>query len=182
MMNEHPERASALLFARSLRATFLGRKSDSAILIPQVGQTELYAREAERVILEHKGIVFTNAEVEDVEVTGSKVTGVRLKNGRRVNANYVISALPYFREKDHAFRCEKRKTVCRPFKVQSSPIVSLHLWFDIDFMNVDYVGLIGRTLQWVFQRRRIVGDSKSTGYISAVVSGAYDILTNERRN
>ena len=61
-------------------------------------------------------------------------------------------------------------------KFESSPIVSLHLWFDRDFMNVDYVGSIGRTLQWVFNRRRIVGDSRSTGYISAVLSGAYAIV------
>lgn len=181
MMNERPERASALLFARSLRATFLGRKSDSAILIPQIGQTELYAREAERVILEHKGIVFTNAEVEDVEVTGSKVIGVRLKNGRRVNANHVISAVPYFAlRKIMPARVRNEKPFVDLSKFESSPIVSIHLWFDRDFMNVDYVGFIGRTLQWVFNRRRIVGDTKRTGYISAVLSGAYDIVDQSK--
>jgi squalene-associated FAD-dependent desaturase len=177
MMNEHPERASALLFARSLRATFLGRKSDSAILIPQIGQTELYAREAESLIVQNRGVIFTNAEVVEVEMMGSKVIGVRLKNGRRVSAKHVISALPYFAlRKIMPARVRNEKPFIDLSRFESSPIISLHLWFDRDFMNVDYVGFIGRTLQWVFNRRRIVGDSKTTGYISAVLSGAYGIV------
>ena len=102
MMNEHPERASALLFARSLRATFLGGKSDSATY-PAGRTDQLYAREAERVISNTRG-VSTQTPRWKIGVTGSKVTGVRLKNGRHVDAGHVISAL----------RISRRRRSCLP--------------------------------------------------------------------
>jgi uncharacterized protein with NAD-binding domain and iron-sulfur cluster len=44
-------------------------------------------------------------------------------------------------------------------------------------MDMDYVGLISKKLQWVFNRRNILQErNKPTSYISAVISAAYDIV------
>ncbi|MBI4810819.1 MAG: FAD-dependent oxidoreductase [Ignavibacteriales bacterium] len=155
VMNERPEKASALLFARSLRAAFLGKKSDSAVLIPTVGQTELYVEQAEKLFNRNHGKIFLNTEVDSIEVYGDKVASIRLKDGSK------YKAMDNF---------------------ESSPIVSFHLWFDKNFMDVDYIGLIDRHLQWIFDRRTIMKEDKPTGFISAVISGAFeDIdLTKEK--
>lgn len=174
VMNEHPGKASALLFARSLRAAFLGKKSDSSLLIPTVGQTDLYVRGAEN-FLRLRGItVWINTEVESIDVSGTRAVGVRLKDGKRVQATQVISAVPYYslaKLIPPALRKEKPFIDLNEF--ESSSIISMHLWFDREFMDVDFLGLIGKNIQWVFNRRRFMNEEgNGTGYLSCVISGA----------
>jgi squalene-associated FAD-dependent desaturase len=178
VMNDLPERASARLFARSLKQAFLGRKSDSRILIPTVGQTELYVNSAVEFIKNHNGKIQTQSEVESIEIDRSKVLGVRLKNGKHCSSKSVISSVPqYALKKILPMKFGKEPPFIHFDKFESSPIVSINLWFDKHFMDMDYVGLISKKLQWVFNRRNILQErNKPTSYISAVISAAYDIV------
>lgn len=177
-MNESPERASALLFARSLKQTFLGKQSDASILIPTVGQTELYVDCAVEFLKKRKGKIQTQSEVESVAVEKSKAVGVRLKNGHYISAQTVIGAVPHYAlKKLLPAKFRKEQPFAYLDKFESSPIVSINLWFDREFMEMEYVGLIGKTLQWVFNRRKILQEhNKPMGYISAVISAAYDVV------
>ncbi len=177
VMNELPEQASALLFARSLRATFLGKKSDSAILVPTIGQTELYVHGAEELLKKHKASVYINKGVERIVFERGKVLGVEVE-GKVVNADAVVSSVPYFAIPaligEHVNIIPSLDDVG---KFKSVPIVSIHCWFDKEFMDYDFVGLIDLKLQWVFNRRRLMNESgKKTSYISAVISGAYETV------
>ena len=49
------------------------------------------------------------------------------------------------------------------------PIVTVNLWFDRPVMTEAFVGLPGRTLQWVFDKRIAFGDAS---HLSLVASGA----------
>ena len=176
VMNESPGKASALLFAKTLRAAFLGKKSDSAILLPTVGQTELYVSGALRYLAARKARLLVNTEVASLEIRHSAVSGVVLKDGRRLNAAHVIAAVPY-----HSLKrlvppdLQEEKPFAGLHHLKSSPIVSLHLWFEEEVMNEEFVGLIGRRIQWVFNRRRITGGGgKKSGYLSAVISAAHE--------
>jgi zeta-carotene desaturase len=174
VMNESPEKASALLFARTLRAAFLGRKSDSAILLPTVGQTELYVSGAIRYLGERNARIMENTEVASLEVRNSALSHVVLKDGRRLDAGCVIAAVPYYSlERIIPANLRAEQAFRGLGRLDSSPIVSLHLWFDREFMETDFLGLIARRIQWVFNRRRITGgEGKMPGYLSAVISGA----------
>ena len=44
-------------------------------------------------------------------------------------------------------------------------------------MDHEFVGLIGRTVQWIFNRRRIGGETQKGGHVSAVISAAYDVVS-----
>lgn len=71
----------------------------------------------------------------------------------------------------------EEKPFCYLYKFDSSPIVSLHLWFDKEFMDTDFLGLIDQRVQWIFNRRRLMGgEKKSSSYLSAVISGAYEFV------
>src|SRR4029078_5628227 len=72
--------------------------------------------------------------------------------------------------------------------MESSPIVTVNLWFDRQSMpgkpgwpgmDVPFIGLPARTMQWVFDKRLAFGDDAS--HVSLVSSGATDVasLTNE---
>jgi uncharacterized protein with NAD-binding domain and iron-sulfur cluster len=157
VMNETPEKASALLFARALRAAFLGKKSDSAILIPQVGQSELYVQPAEELLAKHRAKIFSNTEVGSIEVDGGKVTGIYTIDGKHIRAGNIISTIPHYAlQKIIPKYFNKEPPFIHLDKIKLSPIISFHLWFDNEFMEMDYLGLIDKNIQWIFNRRRIM--------------------------
>jgi squalene-associated FAD-dependent desaturase len=183
VMNEDPARASALLFARSLKATLLGKAGDSAILLPTVGQTELYVTGAEQLLGQARAQLLLNTPVQAIEIRDGRARGVRTASGELLSATTVVSAVPYHglgRLLPPALRETVPFSNCRKFR--SSPIVSVHLWFDRKVMDVDYVGLIDRTVQWLFDRRAILGPpaagtaASETFQVSGVISGAHRVV------
>jgi hypothetical protein len=54
------------------------------------------------------------------------------------------------------------------------PIVTVNLWYDRPVMREVFAGLPGRTMQWVFEKRLVFGESAS--HLSLVASGATAIV------
>ena len=52
----------------------------------------------------------------------------------------------------------------------SKPIVTVNLWYDRRVMDEPFVGLPGRAMQWVFDKRLAFGCE--TSHLSLVASGA----------
>ncbi len=174
VMNEIPGRASALLFARSLKNTFLAKKSDADVLIPSVGQTKLYVEEAVDLLKKNKAEVITNAKVKSFIVSDGTAVGVDA--GKKIKSKYVISSVPYYNVAQLIPKSYLNHIMFNELNLfESSPIVSINLWFDRKVMDIEFVGFINQKLQWVFNRRRIMGDiTQPENYISAVISGARD--------
>ncbi len=178
VMNERPDVASALLFIRALRMAFLGEDADSRMLIPTVGQTELYVTGA-RTFLESRGsLVLVNAMASELILEEGRAAGVRLRDGTSLRGGAVVSAVPPWAL--GGFVPEERATagiLAAARSIAHSPIVSVNLWFDREFMEGDMVGLIGKTVQWAFNRRSILGEAGGGGgCISCVISAAYDVI------
>lgn len=178
VMNEQPQKASALLFARSIKNTFLEKKTDATVLIPSVGQSELYVAAAKNILTTRKSKILLNTEVSSVTLRKGKAVGVKMNNGRKIDAKAIISAVPYFA----ATRLlPEQLSQLEPFvhfkKFKSSPIISIFLWFDRAIMEQEFLGLIDRNIQWLFNRRRIFREKgKAENYLCAVISGARDCL------
>ncbi len=181
IMNETPEKASALLFARSLKQTFLERKSDSAILIPKVGQTELYVINVIEMLKKNGVKILTGTPVNSLLIDNSKIVGV--DGGLKIKSKYVVSAIPHWKLLNllpQELLKNERFSVLEFF--ESSPIISVHLWYEKEVftntsMHIEFMGLIERNLQWIFNRRRLFGEEGKRGdYISAVISAAYDYI------
>lgn len=181
VMNEMPERASALLFARSLKQTFLGKKSDASFLIPKVGQTELYLTNAIRILNNNGVKILTGSKVNSLLIDNNKIVGV--EGSSKIKSKYVVSAVPHWSLVDilpQELVQHERFSVLRYF--ESSPIISVNLWYEKEvsvhtFGRIEFAGLIERNLQWVFNRRRLMGEEgKPSNYISAVISAAYDYI------
>lgn len=177
IMNESPEKASACLLARSMHATFFSQRSNAKILIPRVGQTELYVNGALNIFAQHKTNVLLNTEAKSIFFHKDKAVGVGLKNGKRIRAKALVAAVPPF------VLCrllpDRLRDILhlRTEQFGSSPIVSIHLWFDKPVMDRDFVGLIDRRVQWVFNRRRIMREhGKPENYISAIISAAHEFV------
>ena len=61
-------------------------------------------------------------------------------------------------------------TLARATAMAAKPIVTVNLWYDRPVMEDEFVGLPGREMQWVFDKRRVFGETAS--HLSLVASGA----------
>ncbi len=179
IMNELPEQASALLFAHSLRSAFFGSQEDISVMIPTIGQNALYVDGARHILEQNGCVIRTGSEVIKILSDDQYVTGIRMADGSEMKAEHIISAVPHY---TLAKILPDKLSNTFPFeKFNSSPIVSLHLWFEKDFMPMNYCGLIGKKIQWVFNKRKIEAKAHNkTAYLSAVISGAYDVVDRSK--
>ncbi len=175
-LNEEPAIASAFPFVAVLKQAFFEDKEASKLAFANVGLSELYVKESTRYIESRGGNIRTKSPVQRLDIQNGKVTGVLLRNGERLEADAVVSAVqpwsllklfpqdyvagePYF---------EKLK------ELTYSPIISIHLWFDRAITRHLFAGMLDTHTQWLFNRSRMHVDPKTKeGYVSLVISGAH---------
>ena len=175
-LNETSDRASADMFVRVLDQAFMHTRQDSTMVISKVGLSELYTDDARRFIEARGGEVRLNAEVEQIEFNDTHATAVKLKSGERIEADAVISAVPYFA----LGRMLPPEIAASPslqpaLKFTSAPIVSINLWYSKPVTDVEFTGLLDSRIEWVFNNNAISGDSRSGfQHLALVISGAHE--------
>ncbi len=179
-LNDRPELSSAGLLAEVLKRAFFGRRRDSAFVYSRVGLSDLYCTGARAAIERANGTIDTHAIVESLEPgAGGAIAAARLRDGRRIEARYFISAVPA----PQLLRFLPESAVADPFfarlaKLESSPIVCVHVWLDREVTRSPFVGFIGTATQWLFNKRRIFESrgEHHPGYLSFVISGARELV------
>jgi zeta-carotene desaturase len=172
-LNEDPSVASAALFERVLRLTLFTSPQDSRIGIPIVGLSDVYVDAATAYIRARGGRVECGRSVTGLLISEGQCRGVRLSSGEEIEAESVLSAVPSFQL---AGLLPGELLRFEPFfapvvSLRPAPIISINLWFDRAITELDLVGLRGTTIQWLFNKGKILGGSES--YVSLVLSGAH---------
>ncbi|MGH7923124.1 MAG: hydroxysqualene dehydroxylase, partial [Candidatus Binatus sp.] len=179
-LNDEPESSSAQLLAEVLKRAFFSRRRDSAFVYSRVGLSDLYCTGAKRLIEAAGGSVVSHSIVEMLELgAGGRVASVRLRDGRRIEASNFVSAVPAAQ----LLRLLPENAVADPFfsrftGLAGSPIICVHLWLDREVTNSPFIGFIGTTTQWLFNKRRIFAQRGEAhpGYLSFVISGARKLV------
>jgi squalene-associated FAD-dependent desaturase len=179
IMNEHIGVASAIVFIRAIRTAFLSGSRGASLAIPTVGLSDLYVEPARVYIEGHGGVVRCGADVASSVGDGKNVAAVRLKEGETIGCSALILAVPSYRAA--ALLPERlRETgyIASAASIPLSPIVSVHLWFEEEVMPQDALGVIGRRIQWVFNRRKICPENEKAkgGHLSVVISAAHAVV------
>src|SRR5262249_36669312 len=94
----------------------------------------------------------------------------------RIAVDRVVSAVPWFAFAD-LFEGEPpalQGTIDRARRLAPVPIVPVNRWLDRPVLSEPFVGLPGRTMQWVFDKRLVIGDSAN--HLSLVSSGATPVV------
>ena len=179
-LNDEPEVSSAQLLAEVLKRAFFSRRRDSAFVYSRVGLSELYCTGAKQVIERAGGSVVSHSIVEMLEIgAGGRVASVRLRDGRRIETSDFISAVPA----PQLLRLLPENAVADPFfsrftDLSSSPIICVHVWLDREVTDSPFIGFIGTTTQWLFNKRQIFAQRGEAhpGYLSFVISGARKLV------
>jgi len=177
-LNQQPEDASAAPFLRVLAEMFGTDPSAASIGLPLKPLHQMYAEPARAFIEAHGGTVRTNALARLV-VSGESVTGVDVR-GESIASERVVSAVPWFALRT-LFGAEPPRAMHEIISLASSldsmPIVTVNLWYDRPVMEEPFVGLPGRAMHWVFDKRFAFGESAS--HLSLVASGAETLVREE---
>jgi squalene-associated FAD-dependent desaturase len=169
-LNQPADRAAAPSFARVLAEMFGPAPRAAAIALPTRPLHLMYAEPARTFIERHGGEVRTGA-IATVRVSTQGVEAVEAA-GTRWTPRAVVSAVPWFACADLFHPCPEplAAIVETASRMASSPIATVNLWFDRQVLDEPFVGLPGRAMQWVFDKRAVSGGDAS--HLSLVSSGA----------
>jgi squalene-associated FAD-dependent desaturase len=180
-LNQSPDIASARMLKVVLQEAFGGDSKSARIGISRVGLSDLYTDGACDFIKTRGGDVQTGAQVRRLVIERGVVAAVELKDGRRVDGDYFISAVTP--EALFAILPDELKIneFARLEALGASPIVSINLWFDRPIIDREFVGLLGTKSQWIFNKDLILSPGKQQNQVAVIISAARDFV-NWTRN
>ena len=173
-LNQPPAEASAAPFLRVLAEMFGRDAQAAALVLPTRPLHEMYAEPARAYIEARGGQVRTHA-LARVLMERDAVTAVEVR-GERVAAERVIAAVPWFalRNLFAAPAPALGRVLATCDAMAAMPIVTVNLWYDRPVMEDAFVGLPGREMQWVFDKRAAFG--RHASHLSLVASGATGLV------
>ncbi len=170
-LNETVQDASAELFVETVRRAFASSPAHSAILLPSVGLSDLFAKRASDILLACGGEILTGQSVVRLDFDGGLVQRAVLGSAKALPAEAVVSALPWHGLRNLLPRESKLRGQIE--QIQGSPIIAIHLWFDRPICREPIIGFLDSPIQWAFNRVAIHGSTES-GWpsLSLVISAA----------
>lgn len=188
-LNQPIEDAAAAPFVRVLAEMFGRDATAASLVLPLRPLDQMYAEPARTFIEARGGTVRTGALARvTIGTDGALHVDVRATDTsaganpvERIAAAAVVAAVPW-----HALRnlfpqppAALEPTIASAAAMAPMPIVTVNLWYDRIVMDDPFIGLTGRTIQWVFDKRRVFGEASS--HLSLVVSAAGSVapLTND---
>jgi hydroxysqualene dehydroxylase len=183
-LNQPVAQAAAPPFARVLAEMFGSDSQAAAVVLPTKPLHLMYAEPAREYLESRGGSVRTSAPAKiTIESGANPLLEVEALRERWL-PDVVVAAVPWFAigELVAGDTSGLQHLLARASQMASSPIVTVNLWFDRDVladMDAPFVGLPGRSMQWVFDKRAVFGGDAS--HLSLVSSGASPLVaqTNE---
>jgi squalene-associated FAD-dependent desaturase len=173
-LNQRPKDAAAPPFARVLAEMFGGAPDAASIVLPGKPLDQMYAEPAREYIEGHGGVVRTGSTAR-IHL-GPKGLDVVTSDTDVWKSEAVVAAVPWYAlpELFDGDVGPLEQTLTHARATAASPIVTVNLWFDRQVIDEPFVGLPGRVMQWVFDKRTVFGEAAS--HLSVVSSGAVAVL------
>jgi len=175
VMNAAPEVAPARELVSVLFEAFT-RPGGAHMGWSTVGLSNLYPKQAKSYIEGNGGEVRNGATVTSLKRDESGIV-LALRDDSALTGSAVILSVPPPRVS------ELLKTMCpdlsdRLEAYTPSPILGINLWFDRPILDKPFVGFLGYTIEWAFNKKILFGpaDQASPGHVTLVVSASTDLL------
>ena len=170
-LNEEPGRVG-LRYARKVFVdAFLGHPRGFVVEVPTVPLGQLYGDELEGWLRSRGVELRLGTAVQQILVRDGRAVGVELRQGERLEADGIISAVPFDRLRRllAAEVVEAESYFAGLGQLTTSPITSVHLWYDRPVTNLPHVVLVSCLGQWLFDRGEV---RPGEHYLQVVVSAA----------
>lgn len=170
-LNETLERIG-LRYARKVFVEgFLGHRRGFEVALPSVPLGRLYGEELQAWLKRHGVRVRLGCAARRLLSREGTIDGIELRNGEKVEAEHYLMSVPF--ERLLGLLPEEwieRETYFSGLRnLETSPITSVHLWYDRPVMRLPHVVLVDCLGQWVFGRGEV---APGEHYLQVVVSAA----------
>ena len=182
-LNDDLDRVSVRYAALVFRESFLKSAEAGRMGLPAVPLSELYGHAAS-YIEARGGSIHLRAAVDSIRAEDE---AVRLCVGaEEMRADYAVLATPF----NSVEKLLPDTPEMRPLREQaghfgSSPITGIHLWFDREITPLEHAVLLERTIQWMFQKSKILNTRRESGeqgsYLELVVSASKTLVDKPRQ-
>ena len=170
-LNESIDVAAPEPFVHVLARMFGRRRHDASLGIPLKPLDALYADPARAFVVARHGEVRVNAPAK-IAVADAVRVQVREEP---LACRAIICAVPWYALEETIVPAGPLEaTIAAARNTPASPIVTVNLWFDRQVMQGMFLGLPRRSMQWVFDKREVFGETAS--HLSLVSSGATDLV------
>jgi len=184
-LNDSTEKVSAALFAKVLKTAFFGSRKNASMVIPKRGLSAVLVDKAIEFIEKRDGSVALNSGVRKIEIqklnfsaealAKAEIGNVELDSGEVIKPKMVISAVPYF-DIPKIFSPEQISLIPELHSLNqfiSSPILTIHLWFNTHFMKEEFTALLDSPFHWIFNKSKMYEkDEEGLMYLALVISDA----------
>lgn len=173
-LNETIDRLGLKYARKVFRDGFLADRKGFEVFIPTVPLARLYGDELQAWFGKQGIAVEINAGVSGIEVQDRRVAALRLRDGRRLTADWYVSAVPFERLLDllPGELVDSLEYFGDLRRLEVSPITSVHLWFDRPVMNLPHAVLVDCLGHWVFNRGQ---SAPGEHYLQVVISAAHSL-------
>ncbi|HSP55519.1 MAG TPA: FAD-dependent oxidoreductase, partial [Dehalococcoidia bacterium] len=155
---------------------FLRSRTGANVGWAKVGLSALLGEAGRQYIEARGGEVRLRAAVDALELDSGAVGRVLLDGGECRADIYVLAlppeglpeVLPPVVSEDEFFGRARR--------LETSPIVNVHLWYDRKVWDGDFSAFLNTPVQWAFNKTRLWGQDGPGQYIDISLSGAHDFV------
>ena len=170
-LNETPERVG-LRYARKVFVdAFLTHPRGFEVEVPSVPLGRLYGQELMDWLSSHGVELRLLQAGRQLVIDSGRVVRLDMRRGPSLDADWYISAVPFDRLLDllPAETSDADPYFANLRKLETSPITSVHAWFDRPATPLPHVVVIDGISQWVFNRGEV---NPGEHYLQVVVSAA----------
>lgn len=178
-LNGNPKEVAASLFVQVLTLAFLGKKDASTLILPKVGLSDLLSPFPDW-LAKHNGICKLGESVEEIVFQDSRPSAVITKSGEIYHSHSIIMAIPPKSIKRILHKeCKEYEFYETLNQYTFSPIISVYLWIDKEFPDLEFAALLGTNTQWVFHKNAFMHNNISSTLLSCTVSAGNDSIDDE---
>jgi squalene-associated FAD-dependent desaturase len=182
---------------------FCRNRTGFQLEIPLVPLGELYGVRLETWLADHGVTVrLTTGVAAVVDDHDGAASGVTLRSGESLAADFVVLAVPFDRLRSLVPEALQPRlpALTQVQELRASPITGVHLWFDRPVCPFDHVATPGRLIQWVFNHTAIQGRTTTRAvkgeqsepdqnggarpsegqYLQVVISASHELLTLDK--
>ena len=189
-LSERLDRIALAVARQVVLEGLLAHPQASWLYVPRAPLATLYEDHVARWLAQRGASVHRGIAVQTVLARGGQVAGVALADGRQIEADHVLLAVPWRRVA--ALLPAAWSVLLDPHgqwaALPSAPITSAHLWCDRAITDLPYAALVGRLSQWLFRRelaeqamQPAAQRSSPESYHQVVISAAYDLAGRPRQ-
>ena len=193
-LDEELDRAEARYGIDVFWKTFLANREGSSIGLPSVPLAELYEG-CGASISAQGGQVKLRSGAREIRVQDGRFAGLILEDGTQADADACVAAVPYDALPALLPKAmsEESGALAGLRHLRTSPITSVHLWYDRVVMDAPYLALIDYTSQWIFNKTYLYASQAKNGdssahaknengqYLQIVISASYDLVQRGRQ-